>query len=80
MTKLTFRKLQEKVRCPQRERCPSNGEGMETEMRETPERSISAPGDVKLGSLLAEIGRAGKLSDEEFAGFGQIRAKTPIRH
>jgi hypothetical protein len=34
---------------------------------------------VKLGSLLAAIGRQAKLSDEEFAVFEGVRDKTPAR-
>jgi hypothetical protein len=36
----------------------------------------SAPGRVKLGSLLADIGCQAKLSDQEFAVFEQARDKT----
>jgi hypothetical protein len=34
---------------------------------------------VKLGSLLADMGRRAKLSDEEFAVFEQVRSKAPAR-
>jgi len=34
---------------------------------------------VKLGSLLADIGRQAKLKDEEFAVFEQVRDQTPAR-
>ena len=37
--------------------------------------SASPDGRVKLGSLLAEIGRQAELSDEEFAGFARLRGK-----
>ncbi len=37
--------------------------------------SVSPHGRVKLGSLLAEIGRQAELSDEEFAGFARVRGK-----
>lgn len=33
---------------------------------------------MKLGSLLADIGRRARLTDEEFAAFEQLR-KTPAR-
>ena len=32
-----------------------------------------------LGSLLADMGRQAKLTDEEFAVFGQVRDKAPAR-
>jgi hypothetical protein len=34
---------------------------------------------VKLGSLLVEMGRQAKLSDEEFALFEHVRDRTPAR-
>jgi len=37
--------------------------------------AINRQGRVKLGSLLAEIGRQAELSDEEFAGFARVRGK-----
>jgi antitoxin FitA len=34
---------------------------------------------VKLGSLLAEVGRQARLTDYEFAVFAKVRDKTPAR-
>ncbi len=36
-------------------------------------------GRLKLGSLLADMGRRAKLTDEEFAVFEQVRNKAPTR-
>ena len=36
-------------------------------------------GRVKLGSLLAGIGRKARLTDDEFAIFESVRDKTPAR-
>lgn len=36
-------------------------------------------GRVKLGSLLAAVGRKAKLTDEEVATFESVRDKTPAR-
>lgn len=41
--------------------------------------ALSPQGRVKLGSLLADMGRRAKLSDEEFAAFEQVRSKAPAR-
>jgi hypothetical protein len=42
--------------------------------------SWNAPGGrVKLGSLLADIGRRIKLTDEDFAVFEQVRDRTPAQ-
>ena len=43
------------------------------------EAAVKPEGRVKLGSLLAEIGRQTALSDEEFALFEQVRDKEPAR-
>jgi hypothetical protein len=34
---------------------------------------------MKLGSLLADVGRQAQLTDEEFAVFEQVRDKSPAR-
>ena len=43
------------------------------------EAATKPEGRVKLGSVLAEIGREAKLTEEEFALFESVRAKTPAR-
>jgi plasmid stability protein len=52
---------------------------MEAEVREILESAVSPEGRVKLGSLLADIGRQAKLTDEEFTVFEQVRDTTPAR-
>jgi plasmid stability protein len=52
---------------------------MEAEVREILESAVLPEGRVKLGSLLADIGRQAKLTDEEFAVFEQVRDTTPAR-
>lgn len=44
---------------------------MEAEVRAILEEAVKSDGSVKLGTLLAEIGREACLSDEEFALFSQ---------
>ena len=39
----------------------------------------SPQGQVKLGSMLAEIGRRAELTDDEFAVFEQVRSKASDR-
>ncbi len=41
--------------------------------------AVKAEGRIKLGSLLAEIGRQAKLTDADFAVFEQVRDKTPAK-
>ena len=55
------------------------GDTREAEQREILEPAVSPQGRVKLGSLLADIGRQARLSDAEFAVFEQLRDKTPLR-
>lgn len=76
---LTVRNLPEEVHRALRVRAAKHGQSMEAEVREILEAAVSPRGRVKLGSLLADMGRQAKLSDEEFAVFGQVRDKTPSR-
>ena len=48
-------------------------------MREILESAVSPQGRMKLGSLLANMGRRAKLGEEEFAVFEQVRSKDPAR-
>ncbi len=79
MAMLTVRNLPEEVHRALRVRAAQHGQSMEAEVREILESAINPKGRVKLGSLLADIGRQSKLSDEEFAVFEQARAKAPAR-
>lgn len=76
---LTVRNLPDEVHRALRVRAAQHGHSMEAEVREILESAISPQGRMKLGSLLADVGRKAKLSDEEFAVFGQVRDKTPAR-
>jgi plasmid stability protein len=51
---------------------------MEAEVREILESVVSPQGRVKLGSLLMDMGRQARLTDEEFAVFEKVRDKTPV--
>lgn len=79
MAMLTVRSLSEEVHRALRVRAAQHGQSMEAEVREILETAISPQGSVKLGSLLADMGRQAKLSDDEFAVFEQVRDKTPSR-
>jgi len=76
---LTVRNLPEEVHRALRISAARHGHSMEAEVRAILEAAISPKGRVKLGSLLADMGRQAKLSDEEFAVFEQVRDKTPAR-
>lgn len=79
MAMLTVRNLPDEVHRALRARAALHGQSMEAEVREILESAISPQGRVKLGSLLAEMGREAKLRDEEFAVFEQVRDKSPAR-
>lgn len=79
MAMLTVRNLSEEVHRALRVRAALHGRSMEAEVREILEAAISPQGGLKLGSLLADMGRQAKLSDDEFAVFEQVRDKTPSR-
>ena len=79
MAMLTVRNIPDEVHRALRLRAARNGHSMEAEMREILESALSPKGRVKLGSLLADVGRQARLTQEEFAVFEQIRDKTPAR-
>jgi plasmid stability protein len=49
----------------------------EADIRGIQKSATEPKGRLKLGTLLAEIGRRSGLSDEDFAVFEQVRDKTP---
>lgn len=79
MAMLTVRNLPDEVHRALRVRAALHGQSMEAEVREILETAVSPEGRAKLGSLLAEMGRQAKLTDEEFAIFGKVRDKAPVR-
>jgi plasmid stability protein len=79
MAMLTVRNLPVEVHRALRVRAAQHGHSMEAEVREILESTVAPEGRVKLGSLLADIGRRAKLTNEEFDVFEQMRDKTPTR-
>ena len=79
MAMLTVRNLPEEVHRALRVRAASHGQSMEAEVRAILEAAIKPQGSVKLGSLLADMGRQARLNDAEFGVFEQMRDKTPSR-
>jgi antitoxin FitA len=74
---LTVRNLSDEVHRALRVRAALHGQSMEAEVRDILEAAISPQGRLKLGSLLVDMGRQARLSDEEFAVFEQVRDKAP---
>ena len=79
MAMLTVRNVTDEVHRALRVRAAQRGHSMEAEVREILEAAVSPQGRIKLGSLLADMGRRAKLGDEEFAVFEQVRSKDPAR-
>jgi plasmid stability protein len=79
MAMLTVRNITDEVHRALRVRAAQRGHSMEAEVREILESAVNPQGRVKLGSLLADMGRRAKLSDEEFSVFDQVRSKAPAR-
>ena len=77
MAMLTVRNLSDEVHRALRVRAAMHGRSTEAEVRVILENAVKPQGRVKLGSLLAGIGRRAMLSDDEFAVFEQMREKTP---
>lgn len=79
MPSVTVRNVPDEVHRALKVRAAQHGRSAEAEMREILENAVQPEGRVKLGSLLASIGRKVNLSDEEFSIFEQSRDKTPAK-
>lgn len=79
MAMLTVRNIPDEVHRALRVRAARHGQSMEAEVRGILESAVKPQGRVKLGSLLADMGRQAKLTAEEFAVFSQVRDKAPAR-
>jgi antitoxin FitA len=77
MAMLTVRNIPDEIHRALRARAAQRGRSMEAEVREILESAVSPQGRVKLGSLLAEVGRQARLTDEELAVFEQTRDQAP---
>jgi plasmid stability protein len=79
MAMLTVRNIPDEVHRALRVRAAQHGRSMEAEVRDILAAAISPEGRLKLGTLLADIGRQARLTDEEFALFENVRDKSPAR-
>ena len=79
MAMLTVRNVTDEVHRALRVRAAQHGQSMEAEVREILESAVNPQERVKLGSLLADMGRQARLSDDEFAVFEQVRDRAPSR-
>ena len=79
MASFTVRNVPDEVHRAIRVRAAQHGRSTEAEIREILESAVKPEGRIKLGSVLAEIGRKAKLTDDEFAIFESVRDKAPAR-
>ena len=79
MPSVTVRIVPDEVHRAIRVRAAQHGRSIEAEMRDILETAVKPQGRIKLGSLLSDIGRKVKLTEEEFAIFENVRDKTPAR-
>lgn len=79
MAMLTVRNLPDEVHRALRARAAQHGNSMEAEVRQILEAAIHPPERLRLGSLLAEVGRQARLTEAESAVFDQVRDNAPWR-
>lgn len=73
MAMLTIRNLPDPVHRALRARAAQRGHSMEAEVRAILESAVSPEGRLKLGSLLAEVRRQARLTEDEMAVFDPWR-------
>lgn len=76
---LTIRNLPDEVHRALRARAAGHGQSMEAEVREILEAAIRPQMQVKLGSLLVEVGRQARLDQDASQVFAALRDKSPAR-
>jgi len=77
MRAVTIRNVPEEVHRAIRVRAAQNGRTLQAEMREILTTAVAPEGRVKLGDLLADIGRKVNLTEEDMAVFE--RDQSPAR-
>ncbi|MCF6099501.1 FitA-like ribbon-helix-helix domain-containing protein [Mesorhizobium muleiense] len=77
MPSITVRNVPDEVHRALRVRAAMHGRSAEAEIRDILEKAARPEGRVKLGSLLAAIGREAGLADEDVRAIQQLRDKTP---
>jgi plasmid stability protein len=78
MSSITIRNVPEEVHRALRVRAARHGRSTEAEIRDLLDKAARPEGRMKLGSLLATIGREAGLADKEVAHFNNLRDKTPV--
>ena len=79
MASLTVRNLPDEVHRALRLQAARHGISTEAEGRAILKQAVKPEGRIKLGSILAEIGREVALTDKDFEIIEQTRDKTPVK-
>ncbi len=74
---MTVRNLPDDVHRALRLLAAQHSRSMEAEVREILASIVKPAGRVKLGSVLADIGRQARLTEKELAVFDSVRDKLP---
>lgn len=77
MPSVTVRNVPDEVHRAIRARAARNGRSFEAEMREILASAANPPGRARLGSLLHDIGRKLKLSEQEVALLEGTEEESP---
>ncbi len=79
MPALTIRNLPEETHRALRVRAAANGRSTEAEIRDILEKAAKPEGRIKLGSLLAAIGREAGLTHKDVESILQHRGRKPAK-
>ncbi len=77
MPALTIRNLPEETHHALRVRAAEHGRSTEAEIRDILEKAAKPEGRIKLGFMLAEIGREAGLTNEDVEAIQRHRDQTP---
>jgi len=80
MATITVKNLSDEDHRALQVRAAKHRRSAEAEARAILEQTVKSEGRIKLGSLLAEIGRTAVLADQELAGFKRDQAPSkPVK-
>ncbi|MFY8092811.1 MAG: FitA-like ribbon-helix-helix domain-containing protein [Niveispirillum sp.] len=78
MVSVTVTNVPDELHRALRARAALHGRSTEDEVRDILETAVRPPGRVKIGSLLADLGREAGLTDADCAVFDQRRDAAPL--
>jgi len=79
MPSITVRNVPDEVHQGLRARASKHGRSAESEIRDILAKAVLPEGRVKLGSLLADMGKSARLSASDEEALSCLRDKTPAQ-